>query len=95
MPDPSKETLQAIERPESINCYHCGDVCDGTTIRKADKAFCCSGCKSVYEILEENQLVNYYDLEKNPGKKVKEAGFGDRYSFLDEERIVQSLLNFA
>ncbi|MBL0097705.1 MAG: heavy metal translocating P-type ATPase metal-binding domain-containing protein [Bacteroidetes bacterium] len=32
-----------------------------------DKNFCCTGCKLVYEVLAENNLCNYYQLDTKPG----------------------------
>lgn len=73
------------------NCFHCGDPCL-TEIKKDDKSFCCQGCKTVYEILHENDLGFYYDLESHPGisPNVPEG----KYDFLDNQAIVEKLLEF-
>ena len=34
--------------------------------------FCCNGCKTVYEILSDNGLCNYYDFSEKPGVKPDE-----------------------
>ncbi|WP_290478191.1 heavy metal translocating P-type ATPase metal-binding domain-containing protein, partial [Leeuwenhoekiella sp. UBA1003] len=49
------------------NCYHCGDPCLSDSITHQDKMFCCNGCKTVYDILHENDLEYYYNLDQNPG----------------------------
>ncbi|UCE94454.1 MAG: heavy metal translocating P-type ATPase metal-binding domain-containing protein, partial [Flavobacteriaceae bacterium] len=49
------------------NCYHCGLDCDKERIVFDQKSFCCKGCRTVYEILNQHQLAGYYDLESNPG----------------------------
>lgn len=95
MPEQRSESIQEIDKPQASSCYHCGEPCEENLIQKADKSFCCPGCKTVYELLEENQLGNYYQLEANPGKKVKDKAFGDRYAFLEDDTIAQSLLTFA
>ncbi len=78
---------------EYTKCYHCGDDCI-TLITVADsKSFCCDGCKTVYELLSENGLCAYYDLENNPGIKIK-ARVQERFAFLDNEEIVAKLLTF-
>ena len=48
-------------------CYHCGENCTSGNIHLQEKIFCCDGCKLVYEILSENNLCTYYDLNTNPG----------------------------
>ncbi len=73
-------------------CYHCGDPCRTTTIEHQEKSFCCHGCKTVFDILNENDLTYYYDLQQTPGKTpVAVAG---RYDFLDNDSIVAQLLEF-
>jgi len=75
-----------------INCYHCGDPCLDVEIKDCEKSFCCYGCKTVFNILHENDLTYYYDLEKNPGISPKEIA--GRYDFLENTTIVEKLLEF-
>lgn len=75
-----------------VNCFHCGDPCLDVEITHDDKSFCCHGCKTVYDILHDNDLSYYYDLEKNPGISPKEIA--GKYDFLDNEVIVEKLLEF-
>lgn len=74
------------------NCFHCGDPCLDVEIIHQEKHFCCHGCKTVYEILHENDLSYYYDLEKTPGISPKEIA--GKYDFLDNQAIVEKLLEF-
>ena len=48
-------------------CFHCGDDCSSAIIEYQDKHFCCQGCKTVFDILYDNNLSYYYDLENHPG----------------------------
>ncbi|ATA93859.1 heavy metal translocating P-type ATPase [Capnocytophaga canimorsus] len=73
-------------------CYHCGGECEEQTLTADDKLFCCLGCKTVYEILTENNLESYYNIEKNPGAR-PETSF-EKYQFLDNQKIVEKLLDF-
>lgn len=74
------------------NCFHCGDPCLDVEIIHQQKCFCCHGCKTVYEILHDNDLSYYYDLEKTPGISPREIA--GKYDFLDNEAIVEKLLEF-
>ena len=76
----------------SIECFHCGDNCTDTTISFNNKPFCCHGCKTVYEILHENELHAYYDFERSPGHVPEEIG--SKYSYLDNDDIATSLYEF-
>ncbi|MEO0898940.1 MAG: heavy metal translocating P-type ATPase metal-binding domain-containing protein [Bacteroidota bacterium] len=75
-------------------CHHCGESCPDHSIRKGDYFFCCDGCKMVYEILEDNNLCTYYDIEAHPGVTIKKANKQDRFAYLDDPTIQHSLINF-
>jgi len=74
------------------HCYHCGDACTTTTIQHLDKQFCCHGCKTVFDILNDNDLSYYYDLEQHPG--TTPSRFEGKFDFLENETIVHKLLEF-
>lgn len=75
-------------------CIHCGEDCGKYPIIWEEKPFCCNGCKTVYQILNENQLYTYYEMEKNPGIRVDEHEFGSKFAYLDDETIKNQLLEF-
>lgn len=86
------EMVPEIETAAS--CYHCGENCDTELVKLKEKTFCCEGCKMVYEILQENDLCTYYDLENNPGLSLK----GKRtttYAYLEEKEVQEKLLTFS
>jgi Cu+-exporting ATPase len=56
--------------------------------------FCCQGCKQVYLLLNENNLCNYYDLDKTPGLKAKGKFLADRFAYLEDEATMQKLIHF-
>ncbi|MFT5890289.1 MAG: Cu+-exporting ATPase [Dokdonia sp.] len=74
------------------SCFHCGDLCNTTIISHDDKSFCCQGCKTVFDILDENDLSYYYDLEHTPG--TTPSRIEGKFDFLDNEQIVSKLLEF-
>jgi len=74
------------------NCYHCGADCDKNPIVFDEKIFCCNGCKTVFEILNSNELNCYYDLEASPGTIPNEIQ--GKYNYLDTKEIIEKLLEF-
>ncbi len=81
---------------ESIpTCYHCGELCEDELIEFDDKPFCCNGCKMVYEILDENDLCNYYDLQNSPGINLKSRNYEEKFAYLENAEIEKKLLNFS
>lgn len=73
-------------------CYHCGDACSTDAVVHDDKDFCCHGCATVYDILNESNLTYYYDLEKTPG--ISPEDVQGRFDYLDNEKIAEKLLEF-
>lgn len=73
-------------------CFHCGDDCATTVIKHQGKLFCCHGCKTVFDILNENDLSYYYELEQAPG--ITPSRFEGKFDFLENEAIVSKLLEF-
>ena len=82
-------------KTETKTCYHCGDSCKDEHIQLEDKDFCCEGCKLVYQLLEDNGLCNYYDLDATPGASLKGKHFGDRFAYLDNEAITKPLFDYT
>jgi len=78
---------------EVKNCFHCGlDLQKEDQIVFDEKVFCCNGCKTVYEIFSQNDMICYYDFEKSPG--ATPLDISGKYDFLDNESIVAKLLEF-
>lgn len=78
---------------QELTCYHCGQPVAEEGIMLNDKSFCCQGCKTVYEILDENNLCEYYDLSRSPGVRVS-SRTEDIYSYLDQPDIRRKVLTF-
>ena len=81
------------QKTNVINCYHCGDNCNDSSISIEDKAFCCLGCKTVFEILQTNNMENFYNLNSSPGTQLKKNK--KNYDYLDNEDIIEKLLDFS
>lgn len=77
----------------SENCYHCGDEIIGKPIIADAHEFCCNGCKSVYILLSENNLGNFYQLEKGAGVRPSESN-QHKFAFLDVDSIRQKIIEF-
>lgn len=76
-------------------CVHCGADCGKTPVIWNDLPFCCNGCKTVYQLLNEKKLYSYYNLEETPGIKVETTMFGNKYEFLDKDEVKQKLIGFS
>jgi len=84
----------AAPASQKIACYHCGEACDDAHIHASEKVFCCEGCKMVYEIINQNDLCDYYDISKNPGSSQKIKVRSGKFAFLDNDTIASKLIHF-
>ncbi len=76
------------------SCHHCGLPCDRGIHEADDHAFCCAGCRSVYLLLRESGLDEFYRLAESAGTRVDgDAGPG-RWAFLDAPEVRRRLLDF-
>jgi P-type Cu+ transporter len=83
----------SVKVENKLTCYHCSQHCENEVRWFQEKPFCCSGCQTVYEILSDNDLCEYYDLDKSPGAQFRQVDEGV-YAYLDEESIRKSIITF-
>ena len=74
-------------------CYHCGDEVIGKGYFFDEKPFCCNGCKTVYQLLKDNNLGSFYTLEANAGAKPSESN-QHKYAFLEVDSIKSKFIDF-
>jgi Cu+-exporting ATPase len=75
-------------------CYHCGEPCMSDYFHQEDKFFCCQGCLSVYELLNENQLCEYYNLNDKAGINHKIITEKSKFLYADLPEIQAKLIDF-
>lgn len=79
---------------QQVRCSHCGESCPSAKIRLEEKVFCCDGCKMVYQIINQNGLCDYYNLNDKPGITQGNSTRKDKFAFLDDETIGRKLISF-
>ena len=83
-----------FNRKTSGGCDHCGEPCPGNAYALNDRNFCCLGCQTVFGLLHENGLGQFYTLDSNPGRRVSAVGNG-KWAFLDDPAVSEKLYDFA
>ncbi len=75
-------------------CYHCGDDCPDNSINIEDKFFCCNGCKTVHQLLNDVELGSTFEEARQAG--IKAQKFKEKeFEFLDDKKIINKILNFS
>ncbi|MDJ1466681.1 heavy metal translocating P-type ATPase [Xanthocytophaga flava] len=85
---------QLSSTQQNLTCYHCGDKCQDHSHQVDDKVFCCSGCQTVYQILEENKLEAFYTIDKKAGIRTEAIDKG-KFAYLDIPEIKSRLIDFT
>ena len=83
----------AMSKTTLENCYHCGQSIEKERISFDNKEFCCNGCKSVYEILNMNNLGNFYQFNKQSGIRPDENT--SQFDYLDTPEIFNNITDFS
>ena len=87
-----KEKVETINQAKT--CYHCGAKTKHV-IAFESLDFCCNGCLSVYQILEKNNLCQYYNFNETPGQTIENLdGIDAKFGFLDDENVLQKIYTF-
>ena len=76
------------------NCFHCGQNIEKERISFDEKIFCCNGCKSVYEILNLNNLSDFYELNKKSGIRPNDDNTS-QFDYLDTPEIFEKVTDFS
>jgi len=61
----------------------------------AGKPFCCLGCQTVFSLLQENGLEQFYQLQSAPGTRVRAASAAAKWAFLDDPAVQAKLVDYA
>ncbi|WP_313026950.1 heavy metal translocating P-type ATPase metal-binding domain-containing protein [Soonwooa sp.] len=77
----------------SEKCFHCGQPIESERIEFDEKVFCCNGCQSVYEILNLNNLGNFYEFNKNSGIRPS-SDDQTQFDYLDTEDVFNKVVDF-
>ncbi len=74
-------------------CAHCGEAVE-SAVHDNDQIFCCEGCRTVYQLLSDNQLSGYYELDSTPGSTMKAGIERQKFDYLIDQDVVDKLVDF-
>ena len=90
-----EETSHHQTNARQTHCFHCGSRCGADSFQREDRAFCCQGCLSVFELLTENGLTDFYALDQRAGIKISSGFAPDKFAYLDVPSVREQLVDFS
>src|ERR1039458_2577999 len=76
-------------------CFHCGEPSPDDVFVLDGKVFCCFGCQTVFSLLRENGLEQFYQLQSAPGTRIRAASAAAKWAFLDDAAVSEKLFDYA
>ncbi len=80
---------------DAVKCYHCGADCPEPLLMADDKPFCCDGCKTVYTLLNDSELCQYYRFDLHPGLSPDKDYYEGKFAYVDLPQVREKLIDFA
>lgn len=76
------------------NCSHCAEqiIIPFSSDQFPSQIFCCHGCQTLYEILQENSLGDYYQIRQESGGNEPLQSIKDsyqKYKYLDDNQFIE------
>ena len=93
----SPPELQTLARPPCLAgaCFHCGEPCSNAVFALEEKVFCCFGCQTVFSLLQDNGLEQFYQLQSAPGTRIRATSAAAKWAFLDDPGVAEKILDYA
>ncbi len=76
-------------------CVHCGTDCGKVPIKWEEKDFCCNGCVTVYQIIKNSNLDEYYKISDIAGVKAIDNEYSKKFVYLDNAEVRAKLIEFS
>jgi Cu+-exporting ATPase len=92
---PQREAPHSRSDAPRAHCFHCGTRCGADSHRREDRVFCCQGCLSVFELLTENGLTDFYALDNRAGVRISSLFTPEKFAYLDEPTVRERLVDFS
>ncbi|WP_157505236.1 heavy metal translocating P-type ATPase [Dyadobacter beijingensis] len=92
--------MRILTAPEAIShtrhvCYHCGEDCRDEVLHADDHDFCCDGCLTVYGLLKESDLCQYYTIDGAQGISPDPAFYTNKFDHLDLPEVHGKMIEFT
>ncbi|MHB8521474.1 MAG: heavy metal translocating P-type ATPase [Limisphaerales bacterium] len=90
--EPARTGMGSLPEPR---CFHCGTLCRDTATTSQGHAFCCQGCRAVFELLTGNGLADFYRFGEAAGTRRSTVREADAFAYLDEPPVRARVVDFT
>ncbi|MEM9920289.1 MAG: heavy metal translocating P-type ATPase metal-binding domain-containing protein [Bacteroidota bacterium] len=90
-------TLERATPQQSVQtgcCTHCGEEIPNEDFQLDGQLFCCQGCMMVFQILQENGLSNFYDIDPKAAFSLKGQS-KETFEYLDDPDVRKKFIDFS
>ena len=95
IPAPGLLTSPVAAPRAAVGCFHCGEPCPDDRFALDGRSFCCFGCQTVFSLLQESGLEQFYQLNTAPGTRIRAASVAAKWVFLDDPAVAEKLSDYA
>ncbi|MGZ5566168.1 MAG: heavy metal translocating P-type ATPase [Limisphaerales bacterium] len=78
-----------------MQCFHCGEPVGKGRFAYESKAFCCNGCLTVFQLLTENGLEDFYSMSEAAGVRIKAPVGNGQFAYLDDDAVRAKLVDYT
>jgi Cu+-exporting ATPase len=92
--------MSILTAPEAIPdtrlvCYHCGEECRDEPLHSDGHDFCCEGCSTVYNLLKDSDLCQYYSIGGAQGITPDPSYYKGKFDHLDLPEVHDKMIEFT
>ena len=91
---PVQSTAPNADAPAPARCAHCGLVCPSGAPSEGNRRFCCRGCQSVFALLHQEGLGEFYSLSPDAGVRPAPDD-PHQFAFLDQPELRARYADFC
>lgn len=86
-----EESFELQGKADPGTCIHCNQKIIVPVTDEAGHSFCCNGCQTVFHILKENGLENYYSLKRASGAANSPVPeIREKYAYLQDPSFIKN-----
>ena len=94
---PTRDTEEAVRTQTAATgqCFHCGEPVGRARFAYEGNVFCCHGCMTVFQLITENGLGEFYSISETAGVRIKAPVGNTQFAYLDDPTVRAKLVDYS